>query len=100
MKKHIVYLIFISLFTSFDFCFPVQCKYQTKTLCSSNSFIVYCIKNVNMQQFLSKYILQDLTKLIALLGKSITEYHRIVGVGRDLCGSSSPTPVPKQGHLQ
>jgi len=21
-------------------------------------------------------------------------------VGRDLCGSSSPTPVPKQGHLQ
>jgi len=24
--------------------------------------------------------------------------HRIVGVGRDLCGSSSPTPLPKQGH--
>ena len=21
-------------------------------------------------------------------------------VGRDLCGSSSPTPLPKQGHLQ
>jgi len=31
--------------------------------------------------------------------------HRItgsqnVGVGRDLCGSSSPTPLPKQGNLQ
>jgi len=26
--------------------------------------------------------------------------HRMVGVGRDLCGSSSPTPLPKQGHLQ
>jgi len=24
--------------------------------------------------------------------------HRIVGVGRDLCGSSSPTPLPKHGH--
>ena len=24
--------------------------------------------------------------------------HRIVGVGRDLCGSSSPTLLPKQGH--
>jgi len=24
----------------------------------------------------------------------------MVGVGRDLWGSSSPTPVPKQGHLQ
>ena len=23
----------------------------------------------------------------------------MVGVGRDLCGSSSPTPLPKQGHL-
>jgi len=22
------------------------------------------------------------------------------GVGRDLCGPSSPTPLPKQGHLQ
>jgi len=24
----------------------------------------------------------------------------MVGVGRDLCGSSSPTPLPKQGHLE
>jgi len=24
----------------------------------------------------------------------------MVGVGRDLCGSSSPTPLPKQGRLQ
>ena len=24
----------------------------------------------------------------------------MVGVGRDLCGSSSPTFLPKQGHLQ
>ena len=24
----------------------------------------------------------------------------MVGVGRDLCGSSRPTALPKQGHLQ
>ena len=24
----------------------------------------------------------------------------MVGIGRDLCGSSSPTPLPKQGHLE
>jgi len=24
----------------------------------------------------------------------------MVGVGRDLCGSSSPSLLPKQGHLQ
>ena len=29
-----------------------------------------------------------------------SQNHRIVGVGRDLCGSPSPTPLPKQGHLQ
>jgi len=28
-----------------------------------------------------------------------SQNHGIFGVGRDLCGSSSPTPVPKQGHL-
>jgi len=30
----------------------------------------------------------------------ITQNHRMVGVGRDLCGSCSPTLLPKQGHLQ
>ena len=30
----------------------------------------------------------------------LSQNHRIVGIGRDLCGSSSPTPLPKQGHLQ
>jgi len=29
-----------------------------------------------------------------------SQNHRMVGVGRDLCGSSSPTLLPKQGHLQ
>ena len=29
-----------------------------------------------------------------------SQNHRIVGVGRDLCGSSSSTLLPKQGHLQ
>jgi len=29
-----------------------------------------------------------------------SQNHSMVGVGRDLCGSSSPTPLPKQVHLQ
>ena len=34
--------------------------------------------------------------------RSFTESqnHRMVEVGRDLCGSSSPNLLPKQGHLQ
>ena len=40
--------------------------------------------------------------LLSFLIFSITESqnHRMVGVGRDLCGSPNPTPLPKQGHLQ
>jgi len=36
------------------------------------------------------------------VGLRITELqnHRMFRVERDLCGSSSPTPLPKQGHLQ
>ena len=30
----------------------------------------------------------------------MSQNHRMVRVGRDLCGSSSPTLLPKQGHLQ
>jgi len=29
-----------------------------------------------------------------------SQNHRIAGVGRDLCGSPSPTLLPKQGHPQ
>ena len=29
-----------------------------------------------------------------------SQNHRTFGVGRDLCGSSSPTFLPQQGHLQ
>jgi len=29
-----------------------------------------------------------------------SQNHRMFGVGRDLCGSPSPTPLPKQGPLQ
>jgi len=32
--------------------------------------------------------------------QNCTESHRITGVGRDVCGSSSPTRLPKQGHLE
>jgi len=28
---------------------------------------------------------------------AFSRYHRMVGVGRDLCGSSTPTPLPKAG---
>ena len=41
--------------------------------------------------------------LLILNGLSIfteSQNHRMVGVGRDLCGSSSPGPLLKQGHLQ
>jgi len=31
---------------------------------------------------------------------ALPQNHRMFGVGRDLCGSSSPTLLPKQGHLQ
>jgi len=29
-----------------------------------------------------------------------SQNHRMVGVGRNLCGSSSPALLPKQGHVQ
>jgi len=29
-----------------------------------------------------------------------SQNHRMLGVGRDLCGSSSPTPLPKHDHLE
>jgi len=57
------------------------------------------------QSLLIRLFSRAITSLVALLwtrsSPSVeSQNHRIVGVGRDLCGSSSPTPLPKQGHLQ
>ena len=41
---------------------------------------------------------QSLIYMENLLG--ILQNDRMVQVGRNLCGSSSPTPLLKQGHLQ
>ena len=38
--------------------------------------------------------------VVYLGGGTESQNHRIVGAGRDLCGSSSPTLLLKQGHLQ
>jgi len=32
------------------------------------------------------------------LKTKLIQNHRMFRVGRDLCGSSGPTPLPKQGH--
>jgi len=40
-----------------------------------------------------------LEKPAFVLDNSNSQTHRMVGVGRDLCGSSSPTPLPKQIQL-
>ena len=36
----------------------------------------------------------------AVVQLSASQNHRMAGVGRALCGSSSPTLLLKQGHLQ
>jgi len=44
--------------------------------------------------FLHRKISNELKLLLMLQSQN----HRMLGVGRDLCGSSSPTPLRKKGH--
>jgi len=59
----------------------------------------------DISSVVSKQDAPHATELLPLCGISFTssqvsQNHRIVGFGRDLCGSSSPTLLSKQGHLQ
>jgi len=38
--------------------------------------------------------------LLIALSVLLSQNHRMLGDGKDLCGPSSPTPLLKQGHLQ
>jgi len=42
----------------------------------------------------------EFTMIKYLVSFSESWNHRMLGVGRDLCVSSSPTPMLKQGHLE
>jgi len=47
----------------------------------------------------SRYVLANPTagsgSKLTFVADCESQNHKIVGVGRDLCGSSSPTPLPK-----
>ena len=70
------------------------CLITVVQVCKSASDWLYCMTNKNALSN-SQPAWQTTTTLF-----TESENHRMVGVGRDLCGSSSPTLLPKQGHLQ
>ena len=60
------------------------------------------LPNLFTPLFLSSFIKNARTLVFQIFYQTFTESHnhRMFGVGRDLCGSSSPTLLPKQGRLQ
>jgi len=59
---------------------------RTLLFCFSCLYFLVAVSSDNLALFIPNSLL--------------SQNHRMVGVGRDLCGSSSPTLLPKQGHLQ
>ena len=52
--------------------------------------------HINVKDFLASKIV----RIVGIVTDSQSQTHSMVGVGSDLWGSSCPTPLPKQGHLQ
>ena len=73
-----------------------MCKWDTN---SSEALLLEAIQRV-LNAFCVTSVKQPQSDFLIIFYLWITESHRMVGVGRDLCGSSSPTPLPRQGHLQ
>jgi len=61
----------------------------TKTTCAQTCYVCACQPFVYTNTFGGR-----------ILGNVQPQNHRMVGVGRDLWGSSSPIPLPKQVHLE
>ena len=63
------------------------------------------LRNVNIHNSMGPVeihprVLRELADVTAKALSKESQNHRMLGAGRDLCGSSSPTPLRKQGHLQ
>jgi len=111
-------------------CFLVQCAFSPQVeqhmLWRNSNFVVLMALNFfvsckdpsnfrspflhplpcgkGLSESLLSPIVADIDQLLAwfcsIPDSPCKDYHKMVGIGRDLCGSSSPTPLPKQGHLQ
>ena len=67
--------------------------------CTSSSSYSYTVKSPDKQKSLAKWLHQQhQPPQPSTMFFTESQYHRMLGVGRDLCGSSSPTLLPKQGH--
>ena len=68
---------------------------------SFNTYLYsYSLILENISYIWIKYVTSHETSDLGGLESGSYCVHRMFGVGRDLYGSSSPTLLPKQGHLQ
>ena len=75
------------------------CSWRHTFATSSHSFILLNTGTSGMSLAALQHV-HTFVLTFFLCYSSFSQNHRIVGLRRDLCGSASPTPLPKQGHLQ
>ena len=82
---------------SYSMCAPHSSRTRDSKITNAPQYPVSAAAWAGISQ-----VIADLEKATDYFQNPLTESqnHRTVGVGRDLCGSSSPTLLPKQGHLQ
>ena len=78
--------------------FESVCVFDSHTI-SAAVVAAFLVKGKVKAKYICTCTFVSQEQMMAVVSHRITD-HRMFGVGRDLCGSSSPTPLPKQGHLQ
>jgi len=71
-----------------------QLQKETGKILETSFQLIFCLE-VDLLFLKKQLLVEGETALI-----TESQNHRMVGVGRDLCGSSSPTPLQKQVHLE
>ena len=81
-------------------CHPAQSVWKSPGKSDCPPAVKHSVRFPSWAILHPKNLMQLSTCLTHLYHFSESQNHRMVGVGRDLCGLSSPTHLPKQGHLQ
>ena len=107
LDEHLIWSVYVRYILSINLgrlysLFTLSCLWTCAGICSTTLYFFDLVRKPELAELDCSVVPSHDRHACSRGWERIAELqnHRMLGVARDLCGSSSPTPLPKQRHLE